>query len=184
MSTAYCQDFREEDRRRITDTVTEASEAALLLDVLKTVHPLQPLNAFEVLGTNTGMNDKDLKNITVVVKKIGGSPNVAEKEEWKETLRDNCKLWEVVHRSQPKPIWKMLQQRRDQFENYLGILNVMQEEWKLKNRSTCTPQSRDLKEVDEPMEGIAVQQSIVSKEHMETGEKDKERNGLRKELQL
>ena len=37
VSTAYCQDFREEDRRRITDTVTEASEAALLLDVLKKV---------------------------------------------------------------------------------------------------------------------------------------------------
>ena len=40
------------------------------------------------------MNDEDLKNITAVVKKIGGSPNVAEKEEWKETVRDNCKLSE------------------------------------------------------------------------------------------
>ena len=80
----------------------------------------------------------------------------------------------------------MLQQHKNQFENYLGIVNVMQEEWKLKNKGACTPKTRDLQEVDKPMEGIAVQQSVVSRQHMETWEteKDKERNGLRRELQL
>ena len=187
VSTAYCEDFCEEDRGRITDSVIEASEAALLLDVAKKVHPSQPLNAFEVLGTNTGMNDDDLKNITVVVKKIGGTQNVTEKEEWKETLRDDCKLWKIVQRiSQPKPMWKMLQQHKDQFENYLGIVNAMQEEWKLKHVSACSPETRDLKEEDEPKEEKVVQQPIFAKEPVETGlkEKEKQRNSLRKELKF
>ena len=134
VSAAYCEGFREEDRRRVTDAVIEVSEAALLLDVNKKVRPGQTFNAFEVFGRKTGINAEDLKNISVVVKKVGGSLN-AEKDDWKKGLRDNCKLWEVVQRaSQPKPIWKILQQHRDQFENYLGIASAMQEEWKRKSR--------------------------------------------------
>ena len=133
VSVAYCDNFREEDRRRVTDAVVEVSEAALLLDVNKKVQPDQPFNAFEVLGRTTRINAEDVKNITVVLKKIGGSL-IAEKDDWKRGLRDNCKLWEVAQRaSQPKPMWKILQQHKDEFENYLGIASAMQEEWKRKS---------------------------------------------------
>ena len=132
VSAAYCEGFREEDRRRITDAVIEVSEAALLLDVNKKVRPGQPFNAHEILGKTIGINMEDLKKITVVVKKIGGSQKPEEKDNWKQGLRDNHELWEVVQRSsQPKPIWKMLLQHRDAFENYLGLASAMQEEWKI-----------------------------------------------------
>ena len=89
VSGAYCEGFKEEDRRRITNAVIEVSEAALLLDINRKVRPGQPFNGYEILGKTTGLNIEDLKNITVVVKKIGGSQKVEEKDDWKQGLRDN-----------------------------------------------------------------------------------------------
>ena len=65
-------------------------------------------------------------------------------------------------------------------------MNAMQEEWNLKHVSACSPETRDLKEVNEPTEEKVVQQPIVAKEPVETGlkEKEKQRNSLRKELKL
>ena len=199
VSVAYCQDFKEKDRKRITATVMEASEAALLLGFNRNINPGQPLSAYEVLGRGaTGMDAEDLKNITVVVKKIGGSRNVAEKEEWKETLRDNCKEWAVVQRaSQPKPMWKMLLSHKDDFEDYLALSNVMQEEWKhiicahfpqseesLDNRRTtngaqgeeCTNPGE---ETSEPQTQTQIQRAAIR-----IMEEEKQRSDLRHEIQL
>ena len=155
VSVAYCEGFKEEDRSRVTDAVIEVSEAALLLDINKKVRPAQPFNAFEVLGRTTKLNAEDLKNITVVVKKIGGSL-ITGKDDWKQDLRDNYKLWEVVQRvSQPKPIWKILQHHRDEFENYIGIASAMQEEWKRKSWKKGNRDDVPIPEKEKPEDGNA-----------------------------
>ena len=82
VSVAYCEGFKEEDRRRITNAVMEASEAALLLDINRKVRLGQPSKGYEILGKTTGINIEDLKKITLVVKKIGGLQKSEEKDDW------------------------------------------------------------------------------------------------------
>ena len=190
VSTAYCEGFREENRKRITDAVIEASEAAILLDVNKKVRPGQPFNAYEIFGRNTGINTEDFKNITVIVKKIGGHQNVVAKEDWKERLRETCEQWDVVKRaSPPKPLWKILLQHTDKFENYLALSNGMQEEWK---RNTCskgksankTQSNQVTTEVGEEEESVSLQLKKTPKMRIEICEKEKQRSNLRREIQL
>ena len=131
VSMAECAGFKEEDRSKVSGVVTEASEAALLLEINKKVRHGEPFNAHQVLGRTMGMSAEDLQNITVTLQKIGGQSGAREKEEWKQGLKENDSEWKIINRcSFPKPIWQMLPKYHDKFEDSEQIAHVMLEEWK------------------------------------------------------
>ena len=145
ISTAYCEDFPEDDRSKLKAVVTEASETALLLDVtMRGVQPGVPFNAHEVLSKTSRMCSEDLQNIIVIVNRVGAPQAKVEKDGWRIKLAEDHHLWKVVNRaSPPKPIWKILLRHRDDFENYLALSNVMQEEWKMNVCGHCLDQNEE-----------------------------------------
>ena len=131
VSIAECVGFKEEDRSKVSAVVTEASEAALLLEMNKRVLPGQPFSAYEVLGRTMNMCAEDLQNITVTLQKIGGQQEAGEKQEWKQGLTENDSEWKFINRcSFLKPIWQMLPKYHDKFEDPEKLAHVMREEWK------------------------------------------------------
>ena len=131
VSIAECVGFKEEDRSKVSAVVTEASEAALLLEMNKRVRPGQSFNAYKVLGRTMNMCAEDLQNITVTLQKIGGQQEAGEKQEWKQGLTENDSEWKFINRcSFPKPIWQMLPKYHDKFEDPEKLAHVMREEWK------------------------------------------------------
>ena len=131
-SIASCEGIQEEDHSRLSAAVTDASEAALLFGFSKQLSTGISFNAHEVLGTTLGISAEDLQKITVTFDTVGGPTDTSDKDKWKEELTRNNQLWRVISRSsQPKPIWTLLSQYKDDFKDYSRLSEAMQNEWKI-----------------------------------------------------
>ena len=153
VSIAECSEFKEEDRSKMAHMVTKASEMAFLLGFSEKVQPGQPHRADVVLGDVPDIPAEILQNITITLKKIGGSQDAEEKDKWKEKLRkDDGNQWKVIHRgSPPSGIWEMIQTHADQFEDHKKLSESMVKEWETK----MDPKQKETKD-DEKKENSGI----------------------------
>ena len=136
ISIAECFGFKEEDHSKVAYAVAKVSEMAFLLGFNEKVQPGKPYKADEVLGDVPDMSSENLQNITVTIKKIGGSQEAEEKDMWKEKLlKEDVKQWKVIRRrSPPSGIWEMLQKYLDKFEDHKKLAETMMKEWEINLR--------------------------------------------------
>ena len=128
VSIAECSGFKEEDHLKMAHMVTKASEMAFFLGFDGKIQPGKLYTADQVLGD---VPDILSENITVTIKKIGGSQDTEEKDKWRQKLlEEGDKQWRVIsRRSPPSGIWEMLQKYPEQFEDHRKLAESMMKEW-------------------------------------------------------
>ena len=144
VSIAECSGFKEEDHSKVAHTVAKVSEMAFLLGFNEKVQPGKPYKADEVLGDVPDMSSGNLQNITVTIKKIGGSQEAEEKDMWKEKLlKEDGKQWKVISRRSPlSGMWEMFQKYSDKFEDHKKVTETMMKEWETNVR----PKQKEFKD--------------------------------------
>ena len=174
ISIAECFGFKEEDRSRVAHAVTKVSEMAFLLGFNEKVQPGKPYKADEVLGDVPDMSSENLQNITVTIKKIGGSQEAEEKDMWKEKLlKEDGKQWKVISRRSPlSGIWEMLQKYLDKFEDHKKLAETMMKEWEINLR----PKEKG----DQKEDGIAIDSNTEKRKRRK--EEEQQLDSLRKDI--
>ena len=135
MSTAYCSGFQEVERSKVEGIVSEASELSLSVGFSKA--------GIVELGLGTSFNaaklhdrsskkydSKDFRTTSVKLDKIGGPVEIDDKTEWKKELVKYSSLWRIVSRNTPpKPIWELLKNHGDEFEDCDRLCDAMETDW-------------------------------------------------------
>ena len=135
MSTASYRGFKESDRSKVTSVVSDVSRTSLNMAFSKFGFGAGAGTVFtasKLCGETTGKyNMKDLENIEISLRKIGGPEECHDKVDWRRLLVSNNSLWRVINRdSRPIPLWEILENHhKDCFEECVSLANAMQREW-------------------------------------------------------
>ena len=70
----------------------------------------------------------------VSLKKIGGPVECNDKMDWRRGIVINNSLWRITNRyGQPIPLWELLENHQDRFENCTLMANAMRREWETRS---------------------------------------------------
>ena len=166
ISTASCQGFEENCRTKMTEMTETVSKTFASLGFRHSIVSAQQGTSIKAseLKSKESLNyhENDLKQITLSVKKIGGPDDINDKQEWTRELERNSSLWRVISRkSNPKPIWELLEKYKERFESPLLLAHAMEEEWKKETRMRGNISKR---RIDELRKDIALWIELNSKE--------------------
>ena len=140
LSTAVCRDYELAEQSKYYNIAFQAGQ--LLLGMGYSVSGqklgLGSFDASKLQDESLGKyNAKDLQNITVTLRKIGGAPGVQDRDEWKNGLIANSSFWRIISRpTPPKPIWELLGKYKSKFENHNMLRTAMEQDWKASQDET------------------------------------------------
>ena len=136
MSTASQRDFKESERSVITDIISDVSKTSLDVAFFWCGFGANIGTSFDASKLQEKLvknySTRDLKNIEVSLKQIGGPIECNDKMEWRKGLVTNSSLWRIIERNdQLVPLWELLESHQDQksFENCALLANAMRTEW-------------------------------------------------------
>ena len=134
-STTYCRGFQVDEWGKCSDVASEAGEVSLNLGFSKFGVKFGgrfAFNASKLQGETSGkFSEKDLKKITMSLRKVGVPPVIHNKEEWGRGLASNSSTWRIISRTTaPKPIWELLEKHKDAFEDYNSCKASMEHDWR------------------------------------------------------
>ena len=148
---AECSGFDKNDLDDVAEAIELASERALFLD---RISPSQSKKASEVLTDIPYISSKVKENITLTVKRVGGSQNIEEKIEWIQSMKNEESELRVIRRSsKPIPIPVMLQKYPDRFTDHDKLADIMM---KVRTKASKTKPEKLIEEaIDTPIMGSA-----------------------------
>ena len=134
ISIAYSEDFQEKDRGKVTKIASEAAQLSLSVGFSRAGIDLGLGTSFNAAKlhakTAANIDSKDLQTTLVHLIKFGGPVEIDDRIEWRKELVKYSSLWRIVSRnSPPKPIWKLLRNHRDQFEDFEQLSEAMERDW-------------------------------------------------------
>ena len=166
IATASCKGFEESRRTKMTEMTTAASKAFTSLGFRHTILSAQQGTSIKASDFKSKESlhyaENDLKQITISLKKIGGPDDSNDKQEWTRELERNSSLWRVIGRkSNPKPIWELLEKYKEKFESPLLLAYALEEKWKKENQTRGSISKR---RIDDLRKDIALWTELNSKE--------------------
>ena len=129
ISTAMCENFEEEVRSKVTDTVEEASKRGLLVETYEKVKLGEVLSAHDAFGEVPDLPSDLLRSITLTIKKIGSFPDADEKTALMKIAEDKTELRVINKCTSFIPIWEMLEKYQDRFQDHKEMVDTMKKEW-------------------------------------------------------
>ena len=154
MSTASVVNFGDSKHSEVKDMATAMSEASLNAEFSQSPANFKGSIPFKMSEIHSSpswkCNDEELKEVSVVTKKIGGPIDVDDKSEWRKALTKSSNVWRIINRScTPKPIWEFLDKYPDKFQNCFLLACAMEEDWQNETDITisCHPLDRLRREI-------------------------------------
>ena len=152
ISKAYSKGFEESLRSKITEMTTAASKTSATLGFRHIAVSAQQGLTFKASDLkykeSLDYSEDDLKQITVILKKIGGPIDINDKDEWTRQLEKDNTLWRIISRSSiPKPIWELLEKHKDAFDSYLLLAHAMEEDWKKVTKMKVSTSQRRIEDL-------------------------------------
>ena len=132
MSEATSKGFKEENREKVSDVLSKASETSISLGF--SIGGLGAkaggiVGSEKVFGETKGKYyDKEVYDTKVRILKMGGPPEVDDKDAWRNGLLGCSSLFRIVKRNLPlKPIWEFLSQH--DYQDPTLLAHAMEEEF-------------------------------------------------------